>query len=1014
MLNRHTPSKKPKSNKGLFRLSIAFLLALFGFNTLLIFLPEKVFAAPTIEEEYKVWRSYTLIANCLAQDYTKGIEKDEQIIVDSIFETGGMLEINSTKPFEKSGKLYNKLVDLDSDVYNCNTLEDVKPALKQLGFDNVFKFEEWLGERLDAVGGSRLNKDQIRDKLQGRVTNMGVRLNLKDKADFQYWYWNSVYRASTGDGGCGGILSNGPKVEMTNVTLEKDPFWYADSKDTSKPKSYSYANFKPGKGDEVEGLDELLRGGGAQSCTDIAKKLTKDAAQAYLNAIAANPDEETSAINSSSGAAEAEEDGCESNGGVLGWLMCPVVKLLDGTVGFLDQKIRDMLYVKSDSYFGSDSDLMTTWKNIRNIAYLILIPIMLVMVIGTALGFEVFSAYTVKKALPRMVIAVIFIALSWYVCVFMVNFTNVLGAGAKGLVTAPLKEEKGTESGDPPILSAMKNAGIVADSGTGDDGTNGGNIAVLGAGTLVAGGALFATGMISIGIIMSTFATAALILGAIFLLLVFRQMLVIGLVLVAPLAILSWIFPGNDKLWKLWWGSFSKLLLIFPLIMLLAGVGEAFAMITGTAAAKDEGIGGGQLVALIIIIAAYIMPFLFIPFAFKWAGGVFGNLAGMVNDKNRGALDRLKKGRSEKRAQGWQNFKTGTGNQFGQKNRLARGIGTRVGVGGRNKFGFGKQGRSALDQVNRRAAMENIMKNPAWEGVSQDDNALHAGILRQDMSEAEAIRRLQSDRGLSETEAKRAMSAWKATGLSGRPAAIAAAQQLVSTGTGYRDTQDMVETLARASGGNASTATSLAGFANAETKKVGRGEMAPGFSSLNSMVQEQLSEGGVAGATYDRSVVEASRSQDAVTLLRGKTPEVQNLATALGGHLSEQHARSTMNNAEIAQLQADGVIDHRLSADQVRANASEELVRTAVQIESLDANKDYASDNNQEIIAELMRGTLEIREGRLSAGVHGPMRPGIEETNAHTQADNNPVLNEYRTQKTARGRDPDGPNAPPR
>lgn len=726
MLNRHTPSKKPKSNKGLFRLSIAFLLALFGFNTLLIFLPEKVFAAPTIEEEYKVWRSYTLIANCLAQDYTKGIEKDEQIIVDSIFETGGMLEINSTKPFEKSGKLYNKLVDLDSDVYNCNTLEDVKPALKQLGFDNVFKFEEWLGERLDAVGGSRLNKDQIRDKLQGRVTNMGVRLNLKDKADFQYWYWNSVYRASTGDGGCGGILSNGPKVGMTNVTLEKDPFWYADSKDTSKPKSYSYANFKPGKGDEVEGLDELLRGGGAQSCTDIAKKLTKDAAQAYLNAIAANPDEETSAINSSSGAAEAEEDGCESNGGVLGWLMCPVVKLLDGTVGFLDQKIRDMLYVKSDSYFGSDSDLMTTWKNIRNIAYLILIPIMLVMVIGTALGFEVFSAYTVKKALPRMVIAVIFIALSWYVCVFMVNFTNVLGAGAKGLVTAPLKEEKGTESGDPPILSAMKNAGIVADSGTGDDGTNGGNIAVLGAGTLVAGGALFATGMISIGIIMSTFATAALILGAIFLLLVFRQMLVIGLVLVAPLAILSWIFPGNDKLWKLWWGSFSKLLLIFPLIMLLAGVGEAFAMITGTAAAQDDGIGGGQLVALIIIIAAYIMPFLFIPFAFKWAGGVFGNLAGMVNDKNRGALDRLKKGRGNMRAKHMNDAKNF--GRFKGRNALTRGLNNIGGIGTNRPGAWMSPNRLRGSRAAGQAAKaaEDLKNDKVFQANQNDDKFLLA------------------------------------------------------------------------------------------------------------------------------------------------------------------------------------------------------------------------------------------------------------------------------------------------
>lgn len=427
-----------------------------------------------------------------------------------------------------------------------------------------------------------------------------------------------------------------------------------------------------------------------------------------------------------SGTQEAEEDGCESNGGVLGWLMCPVVKLLDGTVGFLDQKIRDMLYVKSDSYFGADSDLMTTWKNIRNIAYLILIPIMLVMVIGTALGFEVFSAYTVKKALPRMVIAVIFIALSWYVCVFMVNFTNVLGAGAKGLVTAPLKEEKGTESGDPPILSAMKNAGIVADSGTGDDGTNGGNIAVLGAGTLVAGGALFATGMISIGIIMSTFFTAALILGAIFLLLVFRQMLVIGLVLVAPLAILSWIFPGNDKLWKLWWGSFSKLLLIFPLIMLLAGVGEAFAMITGTATANNNGAEGGQLVALIIIIAAYIMPFLFIPFAFKWAGGVFGNLAGMVNDKNRGALDRLKKGRGNMRAKHMNDAKNF--GRFKGRNALTRGLNNIGGIGTNRPGAWMSPDRLRGSRAAGQAAKaaEDLKNDKVFQANQNDDKFLLA------------------------------------------------------------------------------------------------------------------------------------------------------------------------------------------------------------------------------------------------------------------------------------------------
>ena len=56
-----------------------------------------------------------------------------------------------------------------------------------------------------------------------------------------------------------------------------------------------------------------------------------------------------------------------------------------------------------------------------------------------------------------------------------------------------------------------------------------------------------------------------------FFLLTLRQLLILVLVLFAPLAILSWIFPGNDKLWKLWWETFTKMLLAFPLIMLLIG-----------------------------------------------------------------------------------------------------------------------------------------------------------------------------------------------------------------------------------------------------------------------------------------------------------------------------------------------------------------------------------------------------------------------------------------------------------
>lgn len=661
-----------------------------------------------------------------------------------------------------------------------------------------------------------------------------------------------------------------------------------------------------------------------------------------------NPD---ATIPSDNAAAEAEEDNsCESAGGALGWIMCPIAGLLDSVVGFLDENIRDLLYVNQD-YFDTEKDsgedLKGAWTQFRNIAYVILIPIMLVMVIGTALGFEVFSAYTIKKALPRMIIAIIFITLSWYICVFLVNFFNVIGGGLTNLVTAPFSEIHSVagEAGRSPLKGALDAAGITqAGNGWVQSIASGTTVTTLGVAGVVGA---FATGALSLGIIMSTLATAALILGGIFLLLIVRQMLVIALALLAPLAILAWIFPGNDKLWKLWWGSFSKLLMLYPLITLLIGVGQVFAYVTGVAR-----VGDNQLITVIIIIASFIMPFFFIPFAFKWAGGVFGNLAGMVNDRERGLLDRLKKGRAESRSKGWQSFKAGTGENFGQRNRLARAVGTRVGVGSKGRFGFGERGAQALDQSARQASVENVMKNPAWNGINQNDDALHAATYDSAQAAQAALAAKWGGDEEAEARAKKAVAAVQASVGFGRPQAIAAAQQLVSTGTGYADIKEMSQTLARASGGNLSTAAALAGFANSETKRVGRGDLAPGFSNLRGLVESEV--GGIYGAgqptpsraAYDESVIAASRGQDAVTLLRGKPAEMENLTNALSGHLMTQYQRA--QDDSVSQAERDA--------------AADEVVRTMGQIEDLDINKGYASDNNQQLVNDLLRNTASIRQ----------------------------------------------------
>ncbi len=696
----------------------------------------------------------------------------------------------------------------------------------------------------------------------------------------------------------------------------------------------------------------------------------------------------TQAGENITGGGDEEIDECSSNGGGLSWILCPVAELLDNIVAFLDEQIRDLLFIKS-SYFdqapeengdpSAGQKLKASWTQIRNIAYAILVPIMLVMVIGTALGFEIFSAYTIKKALPRMVIAVIFITLSWYICLFLVEITNVIGVGIRGLITGPF--DVGTQGA--PLRAALVNAQVLQ---AGDGASVGDQARVAGLGVIAAAG-LFVS-IASVGVIMSTLFSAALVLGGIFLLLIARQIILLALFLVAPLAILAWIFPGNDAMWKTWWKTFSRLLLLFPVIMLLLGVGEVFANVAGLAATNS-------VVKVVLVIGAFIMPFFFIPFMFKWVGGVFGNIAGMVNDSERGVLDRLKKGRQESRAKRWNEFKTGTGTGFGQRNMITRGAGTRLGAGvggGKGVFGMGKKGKARMDQMARLNSMEQIMKNPAWNGVNQDDNALHAGILLQDMNAKEARAALIAD-GVNATEADRSIAAWQATGLGGRAAAIAAAQQLVSTGTGYRDVGHMSRTLARASGGNLSTASALAGFANAETKKVGRGDLAPGFGNLQSLVHEELSPTQrPTSLAYDRATVQASRAQDPVTLLRGKTPEVRNLASSLGSHLTEQHRRSQ---------------DQTLSQTD-RDNATDEMLRTAAQIEQLNQSKSYASDDNQEVINELMNSTDLIRTGGLRPGAAGPSDP----TSVRGRIERDPQIAQRWERLNPRARNPNDPNLP--
>lgn len=331
------------------------------------------------------------------------------------------------------------------------------------------------------------------------------------------------------------------------------------------------------------------------------------------------------------GGAGAESSLCETQSGSFGWILCPLLSWASEAIEIVEGWISNKLELPSEYY--DNAGVKGAWANVRNIAYFILIPIMLLMVISTALGFSVFDAYTVKRSLPRLFAAIIFMALSYEFATLLIEITNIVGEGVAGLIAAPFG---GTEALTFQNIFNPNNV----DSG----------LVVVGGGVILAGLGVAAFSVVSIGVLASYLFVAALALLSVFFLLIFRQTILIALIIAAPLAIVSWIFPGNDKMWKIWWQTFSKLLLLYPIVVAAIVTGRAFASIVAT----SETAGLDSILSILVVITAYIAPFFLIPTIFRYAGGAFANIAGIVNNRSKGVFDRNRKYRQKTKAQNWE------------------------------------------------------------------------------------------------------------------------------------------------------------------------------------------------------------------------------------------------------------------------------------------------------------------------------------------------------------------------
>jgi hypothetical protein len=316
---------------------------------------------------------------------------------------------------------------------------------------------------------------------------------------------------------------------------------------------------------------------------------------------------------------KTEEEGppdqkvCTSGDGVAGalaWIICPATQLIASATDFFENNIIVPFLTISPLTTSGDNPIYILWQNFRDLANVGFVVLLFISIFSIAL-----SKYGLKRVLPRLLIVVIGINLSYFFVAFVIDAFNIFGAGISQFVMASLQQAGTTQ------LNTGTEAGAVR------------SIFTLGGAALLT---IILTGGAALGWLFSFLGLAALVVVITVIVLVVRQMAIIVLVALAPVAILLYLLPNTEGYTKKWWKTLTKLLAMYPLIVLLFASGKIFGFILQQPDFKIAGDGisdeVAQAVRVILQFLVYVIPLLFLPATFAASGALMSKIFSLLNN----------------------------------------------------------------------------------------------------------------------------------------------------------------------------------------------------------------------------------------------------------------------------------------------------------------------------------------------------------------------------------------------
>lgn len=444
----------------------------------------------------------------------------------------------------------------------------------------------------------------------------------------------------------------------------------------------------------------------------------------FSNASAPNPISLTPYVSPDAAAAARSATSCEIDGG-LGWVICPLTQTLAGWMDTIYDIIAEFLAVRPLST-NTNNAMYYAWNQVRNLANLAFVGAFLIIIYSQVTGAG-FTNYTLKKLLPRLIIAAVLVNISYWICAIALDVFNILGYGINDLFAGVRENLVATGTGDEwQPIKAAEVAAVILSGGA------------IGAASLAYAGTTAAAAFAGAGVAGLIAFFLPLVLGITFivlmtlLILAARQAIIIILIVLAPLAFVAYLLPNTEKWFERWRSALFTLLLVFPAFSVVFGGAQlASAIILQNIGNANAGI------MVLLALAVQVAPLAISPLLLKLGGGVLNRFSGVVNNPTKGVFDRGKN---------WANERRDDAIARGNRRLAAREQSGTLGRFGLNRTAYNRQ-RTNIRRQQERAANESISKG--YFAQSEDGNRVHRlnerGKLEQGLGDNENQARWENE-----------------------------------------------------------------------------------------------------------------------------------------------------------------------------------------------------------------------------------------------------------------------------